>query len=427
MRPMKAARCLNIGLWERNEMKTIWLVNPYGPIEGENWREYSFNQFGKFLSAKGYKVIWWTASFSHHFKKQRSQGWKDVVVNDYFIIRLVPTTSYTKNFGIGRMYKDFVFGINASKGFKDETKPDLIIAAENPITMGNPSYKYAKKNNIPMIYDQMDIWPEFIVSNLKKPLSTIADVLFIPVCKRRKKIYDSLSGSIALGKHYLEFMHEVSPGLKNKPHALVYNGIDVKEFRSHLSDKVTIEIIPPKKPGDIWCVFAGTLGPSYDIGGIIECAERCSKSGLDNFKFIIAGSGPFESELRESERKISNLIYIGKLLPKDLIPVYGKCDIGLSTYSAGSNVDMCDKFYDYTAAGLAILNSLTGEISEHISNKGLGENYIANNTESMWDALMRLKDQQDLQKRKFNSRLAGDYFDKNIQNEKLLEVIQQLI
>ena len=137
-------------------MKTIWLVNPYGPIEGENWREYSFNQFGKFLSAQGYKVIWWTASFSHHFKKQRSQGWKDVAVNDNFIIRLVPTTSYTKNFGIGRMYKDFVFGINASKGFKDESKPDLIIAAENPITMGNPSYKYAKKNKIPMIYDQMD-------------------------------------------------------------------------------------------------------------------------------------------------------------------------------------------------------------------------------------------------------------------------------
>ncbi len=30
--------------------KTIWLVNFYGPLEGENWREYSFNQFGKCLS-----------------------------------------------------------------------------------------------------------------------------------------------------------------------------------------------------------------------------------------------------------------------------------------------------------------------------------------------------------------------------------------
>ena len=66
-------------------MRTIWLVNPYGPIEGENWREYSFNQFGKFLSDNGYKVIWWTANFSHHFKKYRSNGWKDIEVNENFI------------------------------------------------------------------------------------------------------------------------------------------------------------------------------------------------------------------------------------------------------------------------------------------------------------------------------------------------------
>lgn len=408
-------------------MKTIWLVNPYGPIEGENWREYSFNQFGKFLSAKGYKVIWWTASFSHHFKKQRSQGWKDVVVNDNFIIRLVPTTSYTKNFGIGRMYKDFVFGINASKGFNDETKPDLIIAAENPITMGNPSYKYAKKNNIPMIYDQMDIWPEFIVNSVKKPLADILRVCFIPVCKRRKKIYDSLSGSIALGKHYLEFMHEVSPGLKNKPHALVYNGIDVNEFRSHLKDRISVKSIPEKKGCEIWCVFAGTLGPSYDIKGILKCAERFWNEGNDKYRFIIAGSGPFENMVTEASEKLDNLIYVGKLLPSELIPIYGQCDIGLATYSSGSNVDMCDKFYDYTAAGLAVINSLKGEVSEHIRDEYVGINYMADDVSSMYDAFIRLGDPETLQKAKANSNRVGMLFDKYVQNERLLSVIRQII
>ena len=93
-------------------MKTIWLVNPYGPIEGENWREYSFNQFGKYLSQKGFKVIWWTANFSHHFKKYRSESWNDVKVNDNFVIRLVPTNSYKKNISVGRFRKDYVFGKN---------------------------------------------------------------------------------------------------------------------------------------------------------------------------------------------------------------------------------------------------------------------------------------------------------------------------
>ena len=98
-------------------MKEIWLINPYGPIEGENWREYSFNQFGKYLANKGFKTIWWTATFSHHFKRKRANGWKDINVSKYFTIRLVPTTSYKKNFGIGKIYKDFVFVKNLMKQF----------------------------------------------------------------------------------------------------------------------------------------------------------------------------------------------------------------------------------------------------------------------------------------------------------------------
>lgn len=408
-------------------MKTIWLVNPYGPIEGENWREYSFNQFGKFLSGKGFNVIWWTASFSHHFKKQRTNGWKDIVVNKRFIIRIVPTTSYKKNFGIGRMYKDYIFGKKAIKKFSESKKPDLIITAENPLTLGKPSYVYAKKNKIPMIYDQMDIWPEFIIDNLKKPLSIIAKIVFIPACKKRKEIYDFLSGSIALGKHYLEFMQDVSPSLKEKPNALVYNGIDVTEFRKHLNDEILDKNLKSKKSNEIWCVFAGTLGPSYDITGIIECAKRCEKLNYNEYRFIIAGSGPFEEQVKTSQRELSNLVYVGKLLPKDLIPIYGKCDIGLSTYSAGSNVDMCDKFYDYTAAGLAVINSLKGEISEHIRNEKLGVNYIANNVDSFMQALEYLRNNRHLEECKRNSWNTGETFDKNRQNDNLLRVVKTII
>jgi len=174
-------------------------------------------------------------------------------------------------------------------------------------------------------------------------------------------------------------------------------------------------------------VFAGTLGPSYDIRCIIECAKRCEKLGYYDLRFIIAGSGPFENEVRAAEEKLNNLIYVGKLLPKDLIPIYGKCDIGLSTYSAGSNVDMCDKFYDYTSAGLAIINSLKGEISEHITENKLGVNYEANNMESFMEALKYLRDSNVLNACKNNSWNAGMFFDKNRQNENLLKVISEIL
>ena len=409
-------------------MKTIWLVNPYGPIEGEKWREYSFNQFGKYLSEQGFNVIWWTASFSHHFKKQRSKGWKDIKVNNNFVIRLVPTTSYQKNYGIGRIWKDIIFSRRLLKRLKNESFPDIIIANENPICMGRPAFYYAKKNNVPIIYDQMDIWPEFFLGVLMFPLNKIANVFLQPVYCKRKKIYDELNGSIALGKNYLEFMQKISPTLKYKPHALIYNGIDVKKFRSQLNCNICHpKLDKNKNSSEIWCVFAGTLGPSYDIMTIIKVAKKCSEEGLGMFKFIIAGSGPLENVVKEAEENLNNLVYVGKLLPEELIPIYGKCDVGLSTYAKGSNVDMCDKFYDYTAAGLAIINSLKGEVSEHIEKKELGYNYSAGNITEFMKALFNLSDYNTLNKFKENSIRVANIFDKNIQNEKLLCVIKEIL
>lgn len=128
-----------------------------------------------------------------------------------------------------------------------------------------------------------------------------------------------------------------------------------------------------------------------------------------------------------ADKELDNLTYVGKLLPKDLIPIYGKCDIGLSTYSEGSNVDMCDKFYDYTAAGLAIINSLKGEIFEHIVKEKIGVNYEANNVNSLMEALEYLKNPDNLMICKNNSRKIGLYFDKNKQNENLLHVIKRVL
>ena len=409
-------------------MKTIWLVNPYGPIEGENWREYSFNQFGKFLCQKGFKVIWWTANFSHHFKKHRSESWKDICVRENFTIRLVPTNSYQKNISIGRFRKDYIFGKKALKRFETEKKPDLILAAENPMCMGKPAYEYAQRNAIPIIYDQMDIWPELLVNVLPRSVDKIVNLLLWPVYKRRSNIYEHLDGAIALGKHYLEFMFEIAPSLRKKPNALVYNGIEVEAFRAHLNDPIKHEKVPKQKADDeIWLIFAGTLGPSYDIKGIIGAAARFEEEGKRNIRFLIAGSGPQEELVKDAEKRLSNMIYLGKLLPQDLIPIYGRCDVGLSSYSAGSNVDMCDKFYDYTAAGMAIVNSLTGEVSEHISKKELGENYQAGNVEELSGAVLKYMDHGYLRKIKDNSYKVGSLFDMKNQNEELLRVINQVL
>lgn len=405
----------------------IWLINPYGPIEGENWRDYSFNQFGKYLAEKGHSIIWWTSNFAHHFKKYRSVGWKDIAVNNRFIIRLVPSTSYKKNFGIGRLIKDISFAKELKKRIQQEEQPDVIISAENPLMFGIPTFPFAKRNNIPVIIDQMDIWPEFLENGFGK-LKNVVHLLFKPVYINRYKNYCQAAGYMALGSNYLLFARKLTLDGEKKPYALVYNGVDTISFRKQMLSPM------PKRLLDITnssihsyhCIFAGTFGPSYDIDTILNCAKKCSENKLD-VDFWFAGSGSEIEKVLNVARKEGNVIYLGSLLPNELAPVYAKCDIGLCAYSAKSNVDMPDKFYDYCAAGLAVVNSLTEEVSNYINDNEVGFNYFAGDVQSMYNAIQKLTMDNVLLKRmKENAFSLGNNFDCNIQNEKMERLLYQV-
>lgn len=408
-------------------MKTIWLINPYGPVEGENWRDYSFNQFGKFLSSNGYRVIWWTSNFSHHFKEYRSKGRGDIVVSDNFTIRLVPTTSYKKNFSFGRALKDIVFARNCLKAFRLEEKPDIILSADSPLTFGYPSFAFAKKFDIPIVYDQMDLWPEFIVNNTSLLFKPIINLALIPFYLKRRACYRQLSGIVALGRNYLSKAFLIR-GLDDKiPSALVYNGIDVGEFRSSFNNILSVPSLPSKRDGDVWCVFAGTFGPSYDIDAILDSARVFASTDNLNVHFIFAGSGPKESSIIDCSRTLPNVHFIGKRLPSELIPIYAMCDIGLCTYSSDSNVDMPDKFYDYTAAGLAVVNSLSGEIADFIQQYNVGVNYCSDIKGSLHQSILSLINDSHYFECGRNSFNLASFFDVKNQNQKLLDLLNKIL
>lgn len=411
----------------------IWLINPYGPIPipEEDWREYRFTIIGNYLSSMGHNVIWFTSSFSHHFKMQRSNGWKDIEINPLFTIKLVPNPGYKKNISFGRIFRDWVFSYKVYKQRKTENKPDLIIYNESPLSFGYAGQKLAAFFDIPVIFDQMDLWPELMINSFPKNMQTFTNLLFYPVFYYRKKTYERVSGFISLAKLYLTIPLEIVPTLKNIPHAIIYNGIDVNQFRKETPFEEELKgLLPEKKINDIWYVFAGTLGPSYDILNLIKVAKIISSKKIRNIKFLIAGDGPLKNEILDFiEHNNENIItYLGKLKPASLANLYKTCDVGLSTYTEISNVEMPDKFYDYTAAGLPIINSLTGEVGDIVKKENIGLNYISRNTDELYNSVLKLANDSALRKcMGEKSWELGLNYDKNNQIKKLGIVIDTIM
>jgi len=407
----------------------IWLVNPYGPIPSESWRDYSFTMMADALTAAGHDVVWWTSNFSHHFKKYRSSGWQDVDVNDRFVLRLVPTTAYKNNVGLGRVLRDLVFGIRAYQKGKSLPAPDCIIYSESPLTFGYAGYMLSRHHKCPVIYHQMDLWPELIERAFPAFLQPVLKVLFAPVYLNRKMIYGRLDAVLALAKPYLEVPLNEAPVLRSRPNQIIYNGIDVEKFRRSMTALALPEgLLPDKVPGEVRAVFAGSLGPSYDILTLLKVAERLEGSD-SKLRIVIAGDGPLRKEVEAyvADPNHTRLYYVGKLPPELLAPLYNVCDIGLCAYSTRSNVEMPDKIYDYTAAGLAVVNSLRGEVGQVVKDNGIGLQYAGGDLEDLFLKLETIANdpglRQAMAKKSFE---AGMSYDQHVQYGKLVDVVQKV-
>lgn len=411
----------------------IHLINPYGPIpiSGESWREYRFTIIGNYLSSLGHEVVWYTSSFSHHFKKQRSKGWSDIEINSKFKIRLVPTPGYKNNISFGRIIRDCVFSYKVyNERLILEEQPNLIIYSESPLSFGYAGQKLAKKLNIPVVYDQMDLWPELMINSFPSKIRKIINLIFYPIFLSRKCVYNQLDGFISLAEPYMSIPTNLVPSLKNKPNAIIYNGIDVVEFRNREVINTELDLLLPTKiNNEIWFVFAGTLGPSYDILNILNVARLLIKNNVQGIRIIIAGDGPLKKEVNDFiEKNDAKIItYLGHLDPILLIDLYKHCDVGLSTYTEISNVEMPDKFYDYTAAGLPIINSLKGEVGYIIEMKNIGVNYCAGSLVELYDVFVNMSYNVELRKSMAKKSFElGMEYDKNLQIRKLSHLLDEI-
>ena len=120
-------------------------------------------------------------------------------------------------------------------------------------------------------------------------------------------------------------------------------------------------------------------------------------------------------------------MYLGSLSQEELVLLYAECDVGLSAYSETSNVEMPDKFYDYTAAGLAIVNSLRGEVATYIVDRNLGFQYQPGSELDLTSKLNILHENRELLEiSKKNSWMIAEEFSIENQYPKLLTLIEKL-
>lgn len=402
----------------------IWLFNPYGPIPGEAWRDYRFTMIAETLAAQGHHVIWWTAAFSHHFKRHRGETWQDIAVSPNFTIRLVPTPAYRRHIGLGRVWFELLYALRAFNRAKREPAPDTILATDPPQAVGLLGVALASRHKSKLIIDVMDLWPELFSLAFPKPLRKLAPLVFWPLYAIRRFNFRRADSLTALCGSYLDVARRATAN--KTPTQIIYNGIRMANLRNKIENPKPVTL-PKRQENEVWAIYAGTLGDNYDIPTLLAAMNLADQSCAP-LRLLVAGDGPLlRKVLGATRRRDANVTYLGKLDPESLAAYYAHCQIGICAYGSQSNVAMPDKAYDYMAAGLAIVNSLPGELAAVLKQHDAGISYEAGNYFSLAGTLEHLAYRpKECARLGANALKAAALFDRDAQYAKFLEVVDSL-
>lgn len=409
--------------------RTVWIVNPYGTLPTEAWATYRSTMLAECLAARGYAVTQFISNFEHRSKTFRPPAPQGIDLSDGYRIELVPATRYDRHISLGRIRYERAYARSLLALTAGRDRPDFVILAEPSLFYyGILLHPLLLRSRQGLVLDVIDIWPELFELALPGPLRPISGLLLAPFFWWRRRLFRRADAVVAVARDYLAIASRMVDAAR-VPLEVVYWSWDPR--RDAAPDGAVSEpvarLVAGKGPGEVWAVYAGTLGENYDIPAVLALARTLPPSlrpGV-TLKIVVAGDGPLAEACRRQSG--DDLVFAGRLAPADLALVLRHADIALSTYRGESTVAMPIKAFDYFRHGLPIVNSLGRDLGGLVREHEAGLNYEAGSATSLAAAVERLTRDPGLRARMAaNAKRLAAKFAPERQYGRFVDLLEQL-
>lgn len=393
-------------------MKVIYFAQHFPtPQQGGAIRPY---QMAKQLIARGHQV---TIVCGGNKEFDLTKVKDDVERGDIDGIDVVHIiVPYSNNMSLLQRTNSFIKYTKKSIGFALREEYDLLFATSTPLTSGLIGVVMKMFRKKPFIFEVRDLWPE-----LPKALGMKNPFFLFAMNVIEKWSYHRADGCIGLSPGICDGIRRRSQN--NKPIEMVPNGCDLDIFNIGDRTKFDIEGI---KPTDKVGVFTGAHGIANGLDSILDAAVVLKAKGREDIKFAFVGDGKVKQTMVERAEKegLTNCLFFPPVSKFKIAEIIANADFGLMClknvpafyYGTSPN-----KFFDYIASGLPILNNYPGWLSDLITDNKCGVVVAPDDAEAFANAAIQLADDSEvrnvmgkngrtLAERKFNRNILGERF-----------------
>jgi len=308
-----------------------------------------------------------TSDFDHSQKVKREH--RQCTPFDQVIY--LETRPYHSNVGAARLLSHLLFSLKSARYFrKNRDKYDVVYATAPLNVLAWLVFRQAGIKT--KIIDVVDVWPDVL------PFSASTRKALAPILSIWKWFFKS-----AVDK--ADVVMAVSDIFIQEASHYANDLASVKRF--YIGHERLISAAP-KQP--IFTIaYVGNLGRLYDFETLLDVlAEKILR---DKVQLYVIGNGDRQEWLvgEMGRRKLYHHFFGAVFEPGRLAQILRSCHAGFNGY-INTTAAFSYKAATYFAAGLPIINSMTGDLQYLVKEHGLGENYEGGDRKQLSDCLLRV-------------------------------------
>jgi len=397
--------------------KKIWFFCTSEPneLDGKNIKLRRHGQLMVYLRKKGFEVLLITSNFSHYTKKIRNLDTKKIKITNNFSILSLKTLSYKKNISIRRYISYLLLGYELKKTIKKLDRPDAIVLSLPPIDTSVPLVRYAIRNNVPIISDFRDMWPDIINISLRGFFRFCFTPFFYLMKSNLIFIKNNSDVVISVSKGMLRWIK--SRSLIHQPSKYIYISHNIK--------KISIKKINKK----IKIFYAGVINSANDMRKFLNYFLLLDKNISNQFEIFIAGYGD-EYQYLSDNIKNENIFFLGWVGASHIKKYSRLCNYGLVTYTNRKDFfnNVPNKLSEYLGYGLPVISTLGGESYDIMKKANCVIKCDLKNFNSFKQMLIKIVHNPSYKKQQINARnLFEKYFDSKKNLNQYYNVINEVI
>ncbi|WP_031297537.1 glycosyltransferase family 4 protein [Stutzerimonas chloritidismutans] len=290
--------------------------------------------------------------------------------------------AYSNSDGFFKRSMTFVKFALRSIGVALTARYDLAFATTTPLTAGIPGIFARWFRGKPFVFEVRDLWPE-----LPRAMGVIRNPLVLGAMSVLEWVsYRSAHRLVGLSPGIVDGIARL--GVPRERIALIPNGCDLDIFAGEVEPWRPWQV----KSDDLLAVFAGTHGVANGLDALLDVAAELKKRDRSDIKLMLIGQGKLKPALQDRaiRENLDNIVFHDPVNKARLSGLMAGADVGLQTLaniSAFYYGTSPNKFFDYIAAGLPVLNNYPGWLAAMIRDNQCGFAVEAEDPQAFADAL----------------------------------------